>query len=65
MGSREKEAAAVTISRGDAFVFYSSIKICLGEIGRLVESGRISYQDLSATCAELSCMKGVLERNRD
>jgi len=55
----------MTITRGDAFVFYSSIKVCLAEISALAESGRIDPADLQKTRAELSCMKAVIERNRD
>lgn len=53
----------MSISRGDVYVFYSSIRVCLREISGLVQSGKITYQDLSATTAELSCMKAVLERS--
>ena len=53
----------MSISRGDVYVFYSSIRVCLREISKLVESGRVTQQDLSATTAELSAMKAVLERS--
>ena len=53
----------MSISRGDACVFYSSIRICLREISGLVESGKVTQQDLSATTIELSAMKAVLEKS--
>ena len=53
----------MSISRGDVCVFCSSIRICLREISGLVESGKITEQDLSATTTELSAMKAFLERS--
>lgn len=53
------------ISRGDSCVFYSSVRVCLREISGLIESGRVTRQDLSATIAELSAMKAVLERGEN
>ena len=53
----------MSISRGDIYVFCSSIKACMREISGLIESGKISEQDLPITIAELSCMKTVLERD--
>lgn len=53
----------MSISRGDVCVFYASIRACMKEISGLVDSGKICWSDLSATTAELSCMKAVLERN--
>ena len=52
----------MALSNGDIHVFYSSAKICLQEIARLKETGAVSQSDLSATEAERSCMKAVLER---
>lgn len=52
----------MALSNGDIYVFYSSVKICLKEIARLKETGAVNQSDLSATEAELSCMKAVLER---
>lgn len=52
----------MSLSNGDIYVFYSSVKICLKEVTRLKETGAVNPSDLSATEAELSCMKAVLER---
>ena len=52
----------MALSNGDIYVFYSSVKMCLREIARLKETGAVNQSDLSATEAELSCMKAVLER---
>ena len=52
----------MSLSNGDIYVFYSSVKACLKEVVRLKETGAVSPSDLSATEAELSCMKAVLER---